>query len=433
LWAGGCVRDRLLGREPKDYDVATDATPEQIRDLFGRRRTFAVGAAFGVVTVVGGKGAGQLDVVTFRRDADYSDGRHPDAVTFSTSPEEDAQRRDFTINGLYYDPLEDRVIDYVGGVEDLQRRVVRAIGEPHARFAEDKLRMLRAVRFAATYELCLDSDTLAAIRAMASQILVVSAERIAQEIRAMLVHPRRSDALRMLLDAGLLAHVLPEVLALRGMPRPTAHHRELDCWGRTLLVMDQLHEPSFALALAALLHELGNAVAGSAPGSEPELREGEAVAARRASEVCRRWRLSRSDEDRVTWLVQNHMVLNDARAMRWSRLQRILVSPGIADLVDLHEAIAKAASGDTSEIDYCRRMLEQPHEQLNLRPLISGDDLIRHGVPPGERYKRLLDAVRDAQLEGAIGTKREALALVDQLLADPPPGPQEPCTPSPDS
>ncbi len=373
-----------------------------------------------MVTVVGPKGAGQLDVVTFRRDAAYSDGRHPDAVTFSTSPEEDAQRRDFTINGLFYDPLEDRVIDYVGGVEDLNRRVVRAIGEPRARFSEDKLRMLRAVRFAATYEMGLEPNTLEAIRAMAAEVVVVSAERIAQEMRAMLVHPRRAAVLRLLVDAGLLAHVLPEVLALRGAPREAPHHPEEDLWEYMLRVMDQLRDPSFAVVLAAVLHKVGKPATCLSAERAAALPEHEAVSTRIAGDVCRRWRLSRSEEDRVTWLVQNHTVLSHARAMRWPRLQRLLISPGTTDLLDLQEAVAKAASGDTSEIDHCRRLLAQPPEHLNPRPLISGDDLIRHGIPPGERYKGLLEAVREAQLEGTIRTKREALALVDQLSADPP-------------
>jgi poly(A) polymerase len=209
-WAGGCVRDQLLGREPKDFDVATDARPDEIRGIFGFRRTVAVGEAFGVIKVVGRKPEGEVEVATFRQDASYSDGRHPDSVRFST-PEADAQRRDFTINGLFYDPLDDRVIDFVGGQEDLARRMVRAIGDARARFAEDKLRLLRGVRIAATFDFTLEPATRDAIKAMADQITVVSAERIAAEMRLMLVHPRRARALELLRELGLLKIILPEV------------------------------------------------------------------------------------------------------------------------------------------------------------------------------------------------------------------------------
>ena len=213
LWAGGCVRDELLGLAPKDYDVATSATPDQIRDLFGRRRTLPIGAAFGVVTVLGPRAAGQIEVATFRTDAAYSDGRHPDSVTF-TDAEHDAQRRDFTINGLFFDPVAEKVVDYVGGQEDLKRRIIRAIGDPRLRLSEDKLRMLRAVRFAATFDFAIEPDTLRAIQEMAAEINTVSAERIGMEIRRMLVDPNRAAALQLLRETNLLPHVLPEVADL---------------------------------------------------------------------------------------------------------------------------------------------------------------------------------------------------------------------------
>jgi poly(A) polymerase len=211
-WAGGCVRDQLLGRAPKDYDVATDATPPQIREVFGRRCTLAIGAAFGVITVLGPKQAGQIEVATFRRDAPYSDGRHPDSVTFSTA-EEDASRRDFTVNGLFYDPIREQVIDFVGGREDLAQRVIRAIGNPRDRFGEDRLRMLRAVRFTATFGFALDADTLAAVREMAGEITMVSPERIAMEMRQMLAAPGRGTAVRLLVETGLAEAILPEAMA----------------------------------------------------------------------------------------------------------------------------------------------------------------------------------------------------------------------------
>jgi len=384
-WAGGCVRDQLLGRVPKDYDVATNATPPQIRRLFGRKRTLAIGAAFGVITVIGPKPAGMIEVATFRQDAAYSDGRHPDHITFS-SAEEDALRRDFTINGLFFDPIEEKVIDFVGGREDLAAKLIRAIGEPRERIGEDKLRMLRAVRFAATFGFELHPDTLAAIREMASQITVVSAERIAMEMRRLLVEPRRAEGVRMMIDAGLADAVLPEVV-----PRDEPQRRRLD---RTLGVLAKLPQPGFPLALGTLLHELTDAAG--------------------AREVCRRWRLSNRETDRVVWLVENHAALGIARSMRFSALQPLLVAEGIGDLLALHDALAL----DSEESAYCRSLLARPRDALDPPPLLTGDDLIAHGLSPGPQFGDLLERVRDAQLDEEIRTKEEALAMVDRMLEE---------------
>lgn len=386
-WAGGCVRDRLLGRTPKDYDVATDALPPQIRQVFGHRRTVPVGAAFGVITVLGPKGAGQIEVATFRRDAAYSDGRHPDSVTFSTA-REDASRRDFTINGLFYDPTADEVVDFVGGQEDLSRQVIRAIGDPRDRFGEDRLRMLRAVRFSATFQFTLEADTMVAIREMAHEISVVSPERIAVEIERMLVEPTRSTAVRLLLDSGLAAVILPEIV-----PADQSAERRLE---GTLAVLERLHRPGFPLALAALLY----------PVLDPA----------GADQVCKRWRLSNRQRDRVRWLVRHHAALDHARSMPWSKVQKVLTAEGIEDLLALAEAVALSGSGDAGEIAWCRSKLAQPCEALNPPPLLTGDDLIRHGVPAGPAYRTILRRVRDAQLDQEVHTKADALAMVDRLL-----------------
>ncbi len=387
-WAGGCVRDRLLGREPKDYDVASSAQPGQIRRLFGHRRTLAIGAAFGVITVIGPSGAGTVEVTTFRREAAYSDGRHPDQVTFS-SAEEDASRRDFTINGLFFDPIEEEVIDFVGGREDLARRVIRAIGWPRERFAEDKLRMLRAVRFSATFDFELEADTLSAVREMAHEITVVSPERIAVEMRRMLVEPRRADAVRMLLETRLAEVVLPEVV-----PEDDAARRRLD---HTLAVLERLSQPGFPLALATLLYELVDPAG--------------------ARQIGSRWRLSNKEIDRVCWLVGHYAVLGNARAMRWSVLQPILIAEGIEDLLALREA---GCPGGSDELAYCRSLLDQPWARDVLDPpsLLSGNDLIEHGVPVGPKYRHLLKQVCAAQLDKEIHTKAEALELVDRLLEE---------------
>jgi tRNA nucleotidyltransferase/poly(A) polymerase len=395
LWAGGCVRDRLLGRTPKDYDVGTTATPEQIREVFGRKKTVPVGAQFGVIAVVGPKGAGQIEVATFRRDTTYSDGRHPDSVEFST-PEADAHRRDFTINGLFYDPVEERVIDYVGGVDDLGRGVVRAIGAPRARFEEDKLRLLRAVRFTATFDFTLDLSTREALEAMVDQLPVVSVERIAAEMRLMLVHPRRAGAVDLLRDVGLLAIILPELTIANEPGKTTAAGRPADeAWLAALDTLDALREPGFPLALAALLHPFVDSAG--------------------VTVVARRWKLSNSELDRARWLIAQQTALVGARQMPWSRLQPLLISPGIHDLIALDEAMSAAAGRQPDDAAWCREKMQLPPGELDPPPLVNGDDLIDHGVPRGKPFQRLLQAVRDAQLDGKIASKAEALKLVDQL------------------
>ncbi|MEX0977541.1 MAG: CCA tRNA nucleotidyltransferase, partial [Pirellulales bacterium] len=369
---------------------------EQIRDVFGRKKTVPVGAQFGVIAVVGPKSAGQIEVATFRRDVGYSDGRRPDAVEFST-PQADAQRRDFTINGLFYDPLEDRVIDFVGGVDDLGRGIVRAIGEPRERFEEDKLRLLRAVRFTATYEFTLDLPTRQALEAMVDQIRIVSAERIAAEMRLMLVHRRRSSAVDLLRDVGLLTVTLPELSMANQAGAMTARGRPAEeAWLAALETLDALHEPGFPLALAALVHPFVDGPA--------------------SVEISRRWKLSNAETKRVRWLLDNQNALAGAQGAAWSRLQPILTSGGIEDLIGLVEAVAAASGKKSDDAAHCRELLKLPQDQLDPPPLLTGDDLIAHGVPRGKRYQRLLQAVRDAQLDGQIATKAEALALVDRLI-----------------
>jgi tRNA nucleotidyltransferase/poly(A) polymerase len=398
LWAGGCVRDELLGRVPKDYDVATTAKPEEIRDLFGHRRTVPIGAAFGVITVVGPKSAGQIEVATFRRDAAYSDGRHPDSVEFST-PQADAQRRDFTVNGLFYDPLEEQVIDFVGGQDDLARGIIRAIGDPRARFDEDKLRLLRAVRFAAAFDFQLEPATRDAVEVMAPQVTQVSAERIAAEMRLMLVHSSRATAVDMLRDVGLLQVVLPELSVANEPGALTVTGRPAgEAWLETLEVLQVIESPSFPLALAALLHAF--------------------VDAGGCEQVGRTWKLSNHEIARASWLVANQNSLVAARQAAWPNLQRLLVAEGIDELLALREAVIRATGKTNHDVEYCRERLKLPPHELNPPPLITGDDLIGHGVPRGRDYQWLLTAVRDAQLEGRIATKAEALALIDQLRAD---------------
>ncbi|HEX2476825.1 MAG TPA: CCA tRNA nucleotidyltransferase [Lacipirellulaceae bacterium] len=392
LWAGGCVRDELLGLAPKDYDVATSATPDQIRDLFGRRRTLAVGAAFGVVTVLGPRAAGQIEVATFRTDAAYSDGRHPDAVTF-TDAEHDAQRRDFTINGLFFDPVEQKIVDYVSGQADIERRVVRAIGDPRLRLSEDRLRMLRAIRFAATFNFEIDLQTFAAIQSMAGDITSVSPERIGMEIRRMLVGPNRARALELLRDSRLLQHVLPEIAALDQV-----------AFDRTLRILSVLREPSLPVALAALVFPIERYTDRSL---QRPVNPESTVAI-----IVRRLRYTNKELERASWLLQHLPAIEQAHRLPWPRLQRILAHEGAAEIIALHESIA--GQGDAA-LAFCRERLAWPPVRLNPPPLIDGAALIEHGLAPGPLFAQLLEQVRDAQLEGQIETRDEALALVDRL------------------
>jgi tRNA nucleotidyltransferase/poly(A) polymerase len=384
-WAGGCVRDQLLGRVPKDFDVATNALPEQVRAIFGRRRTLAIGAAFGVIAVIGSKAAGMVEVTTFRRDAAYSDGRHPDSVTFS-SAEEDASRRDFTVNGLFYDPIEARVIDFVGGQKDLAQKHLRAIGPARQRFAEDKLRMLRAVRFAATFGFTLDDEIRSAIREMAGEIHVVSPERIAMEMRRLLADPNRAVGVRLMLEITLAKEILPEIV-----PHDESQQRRID---DTLAVLQRLGEPcDFPPALAALLQPFVNA-------------EG-------ADVVCGRWRLSNKETERVGWLVENHAALAEARSMQWSAIQPFLIADGIDDLLRWMEAVSSSMAETAA---YCRTLMARPREQLDPPPLLTGSDLLEQGIPSGPQYKTLLQRVRAAQLDGEVFDRSTALAMVEKWL-----------------
>ncbi|MFV1964387.1 MAG: CCA tRNA nucleotidyltransferase [Pirellulaceae bacterium] len=388
LWAGGCVRDYLLGRTPKDYDVATSAKPDQIRALFGKRRTLPLGAAFGVITVLGPPQAGQIDVATFRCDACYSDGRHPDHVTFST-PEEDARRRDFTINGLFFDPLTETVVDYVGGREDLERQIIRAIGDPQQRIGEDKLRMLRAVRFATTYHFNIEETTFAAISERAEEVRVVSGERVAQELRRMLYHPNCHSAVELLRQTNLLAALLPELGA------PTNN----DAWQTTVAILKIVEPPSFAVPVAVLLRDIG---------LPPETGK------KCVRTICRRWRLTNDERDRILRCLERETVLRTACRVPWPRLQRVLVGPGIEESLIHAEAVARVVNGDVSGIEYCRQKRALPADQWNPDPLISGNDLKEMGIAPGPGYRQILDHVRDAQLLHAIKCREDALRLAEE-------------------
>jgi poly(A) polymerase len=416
LLAGGCVRDLLMGHPPSDFDVATDARPEEVMRIF--RRTVPVGVSFGVVRVLGPRDAGEVEVATFRSDGAYLDGRHPESVRFSTA-EEDASRRDFTINGMFLDPLDGSVLDHVGGREDLRRGVVRAIGDPAERFREDKLRLLRAVRFAARFGFELEPATRAAVGSMAAQIRVVAAERVADELRKMLVHPSRAAAMRLALDVGLVREVLPPLVAMRGLPQHKPACPDGDLWDHTMLALESLGPaPSFPLAFATLLHDVGKPSTRGLKDGRMTFHNHEIVGRRIADELSRALKLSNAERERVAWLVEQHQALGAAKELRESRLKAILASPGIDELLELHRADALASNGDTAQVDYCRWYLaNQPQGPIDPPPLVTGHDLQKRlGLAPGPQFKGLLDSVREAQLERVVGSKAEALEWVRRLL-----------------
>jgi poly(A) polymerase len=420
LWAGGCVRDELLGLTPKDYDVATDARPEEVSRLF--KRTFAVGASFGVIEVLGpfsADGVLRVQVATFRSDVSYSDGRHPDAVVFS-SAREDALRRDFTINGMFFDPVSEKLIDYVGGQIDLRAKMLRAIGDPAMRIDEDKLRMLRAVRIATRFGLIIDPETLSAIVAMADQIVVVSAERIAEELRKLLVDPCRAHGVNLLWETGLVRPILPELAPMKGLPQGPPSAPIGDLWDHVIRVLGSLPaEPSVPLAFAALLHDIGKPRTVGRTPDRYTFYYHEHVGSRMASDICRRLKLSNAERERIEWLVEKHQFLSDARKMRLSKLKTTLAHPGIQELLALHRADALASGRDLDQVEYCEQLLRDwTPADLNPAPLLTGDDLQELGVEQGPIYKKLLDAVREAQLEGTVRTTEEAIELVNRLLPD---------------
>lgn len=383
LFAGGCVRDALLGREPKDYDVATTAHPDEVRSLFGHRRTLAVGASFGVIMVLGPKDAGQVEVATFRSEGPYLDGRRPTNVVFC-APEDDARRRDFTINGMFFDPVEEHVLDYVGGEQDLRAGVVRAIGNPHDRVREDKLRMLRAVRFSANLDFALDPVTADAVREMSSELVIVSAERIAQELKKMLVDRHRRRAVTLAEDLGLIRVIFPELDPIR---------KDSD-WNRVLHTLALLQQPSFELCLAVLL----------LPLEEPQVVES----------VCRRLKLSNDEIDRIKWLVIHRHNLDEAPTLSLASLKRTLAHPYRDDLLEFMRTGRTAASQSLEPYEFCQTfLLQTPADVLDPVPFVTGDDLIRMGLKPGPRFKSLLLTIRDAQLNLELTSRAEALRMVE--------------------
>lgn len=410
---GGCVRDLILGCEPADYDVTTDATPERVQDLFPG--SVAVGAKFGVVIVV--EDSAQVEVATFRSDVGYSDGRHPDRVVFSKRAEEDVQRRDFTTNGLLMDPASGEVLDFVGGRADIQAKLIRAIGEPGLRFAEDKLRMARAVRFAARFGYEIEPATFRAIREHAGEIQVVSAERLRDELTKLLTEGAARRGFELLDAAGLLEHVLPEIARLKGVEQPPQFHPEGDVWTHTLLMLEGLKLACLpALAWGVLLHDVGKPptfAPPAGPGERIRFDGHVEVGARMAEAICRRLRFSNDDTEQVMALVANHLRFKDVPQMRPATLKRFVRLPRFEEHLELHRLDCLASHRMLENYEFVQRFLrETPPEQVSPPRFVTGDDLLEMGLPPGPRYREILQAVEDAQLDGRVKSREEALSLV---------------------
>ena len=407
---GGCVRDILLSREAADYDVATSATPEQVMDIFPQ--TWAVGAQFGVVLVPADSGT--VEVATFRSDIGYSDGRHPDEVHFSSDPCEDVQRRDFTINGLLLDPETNEILDYVGGRADLSARIIRAIGDPERRFTEDKLRMMRAVRFAARFGYEIEPATLTAIQKLAPQIHQVSRERVRDELTKMLIEGHARDAFLLLDHTGLLKEVLPEIFAMKGVEQPPQFHPEGDVFIHTLLMLEKLPVgASPTLAWGALLHDVGKPTTFRVAPDRIRFDRHVDVGEKITEAICRRLRFSNHETEQILALVHNHMRFADVERMKESTLKRFLRLPRFEEHLALHRLDAESSNGILTYYNFVREKLDSfGPAAMRPVPLVTGNDLIAAGLEPGPRFKEILSAVEDGQLEGRFQSRKEALEFV---------------------
>jgi putative nucleotidyltransferase with HDIG domain len=410
---GGCVRDRLLGIHPKDFDIGTDARPEEVMGYFPRSQF--VGAHFGVVLVRGEIGQ-QVEVATFRSEGLYSDGRRPDEVRFESDPALDAQRRDFTINGLMEDPLSGEIIDFVGGKADLEAKVIRAIGDPRNRFQEDYLRMLRGVRFAARLRFVIEPATLAAIQEYAPCVSQVSAERVRDEVVGIVASGAPRRGLELLDAAGLLIHILPEISAFHGVQQPPEFHPEGDVWVHVSLMLEQMHQPSTTLAMGVLLHDVGKP---STFRIAERIRfDGHAeVGAAMAKQLLIRLRFSTEDIEQITALVANHMKFKDVKQMRLSTLKRFLRLAHFTEHLELHRLDCLASHGHMDAYNFVRaKLAELSEEEMRPPRLVTGDDLLREGYTPGRRLGNALAAIETAQLEGEIVTREQALSRARSLL-----------------
>ena len=436
LFAGGCVRDMLMGSIPEDYDIATDARPDDIIKIF--KRTVPIGIHFGVVLVM--ENDFEFEVATFRSDGTYSDGRHPDTVTFCDA-RGDALRRDFTINGMFYDPIEDKHFDYVRGEDDLKAGLIRTIGNPFDRFDEDRLRMIRAVRFACRFNFNIEDQTAEAIKKVHDKVLTVSNERIRDELRKTLTGPNPDTSIKMLDDLNILHEILPEVTAMKGVEQPKNFHPEGDVFTHTILTLtkladgrkatdfrEELHPVSnnsdkknlygsWELAMAVLLHDIGKPVTFEI-ADRIRFNNHDSIGAKMAEKICERLRMSNAEKERITWWVKMHLYLRHAQEMRISKLKRLFAHDGYPELAELYKVDSLASTANLDDYNFCQNMFEElKDEEIKPEPLITGNDLIALGLKPGPIFTKILDAIKDEQLEQKITTKEEALRKAKEFVS----------------
>lgn len=414
LFAGGCVRDRILGHEPKDYDIATSATPAEVIALFPKSNE--VGAHFGVV--IAKHGGHHVEIATFRTDGSYRDGRRPDTVTFST-PEHDARRRDFTINGLFEEPFTGEIIDHVGGLADLKSGILRAIGEPAARFREDSLRLMRAIRFAARLGFQIEPATWQAIQENATLLQKISPERIRDEFSKILTCPRRRRGVEMLVESQLAAQFLPELLDLIGCEQPPEWHPEGDVYTHTLIMLDMLApDAPLPLCLAVLLHDIAKPPTRTVdPDGRIRFNGHDALGAEMAAGILRRLKYPNATIDTVTHMVARHMQFMNVQQMRTARLKRFMSPESFDDEMELHRVDCGSSNGLTDNYDFLRAKAEEfANEPLIPEPLVTGRDLIDLGLKPGPRFRELLDTIQTEQLENRLTTREAALSYLQFLL-----------------
>ena len=408
FYAGGSVRDFVLNKTPKDFDIATSALPDEVSRLFPK--TIEVGKAFGVVIVI--IEDFQFEVTTFRSEGNYRDGRHPEWIKFCTH-QEDISRRDFTINGMLYDPINNNLIDLVGGKQDIQNRVVRSIGDPMKRFEEDKLRMMRAIRFSCQLEFSIDNKTLEAVKILSDKIIEVSRERIRDELKHILVSNKRSLGIKLLIDSGLMQYIIPEICRMSGVEQPQEFHPEGDVLVHTLIALDILKRPSFELAMGVMLHDVGKPNTSEFFDGRIRFNGHEYVGEQIADKICRDLKFSREESDKIKFLVANHMKFKDVSNMRESTLRRFMSEQWFEDLTKLCYADVMASHKDLSPLEFIEKASEKfKQEDLMPKPLLRGQDLLDLGVSPGPVFKEILTKVEDLQLERKISEKDQAIKYV---------------------
>ncbi len=412
-FAGGCVRDALMKRPPKDFDIATTAKPEEVEKLFPK--TVPVGKQFGVILVL--QEGKAFEVTTFRREGEYRDGRHPSEVSY-TIPEKDAHRRDFTVNGLFYDPAKGNIIDFVEGEGDIHKGLIRAIGDPYERFEEDKLRLLRAIRFASSLGFKIEEKTWKALCEKAVQIRQVSPERIRDEMVKIFTRPGAPLGFTLLSESGLMKEVLPEIEAMRGVEQPPEFHPEGDVFIHTRMLLERLHDPSMTLALGALFHDVGKPPTYAIRDGRIKFYEHAPVGAKMTELIMKRLRFSNEEIQAVTSCVENHMKFADVQKMREGKLKRFITRPTFQAELELHKIDCQSSHGKLDNYEFLqKKLVEYAAEELKPKPLVNGHDLMGLGMPAGPAMKPMLEEMYELQLEDQLKTREEALAWAQKRIA----------------